>query len=316
MASNVAPAPRVSVIIPAYNRADLLPATLESVFAQGWREFEIVVVDDGSTDGTAALLASYGDRIRWVAQQNRGVAAARNRGIREARGAFLAFLDSDDLWEPDALGKIMQAFEDHPDAGLVAIMAREITAAGERTGIVYGKRTPGPFFSTAGLLWGDQGGCSWFVVRRDVLERVGLYDESLRSAEECDLCLRLSFVTRMVVVREPLLLRRAHPGNLSRNRLTNARHWIRILEKLRRDHPEFVRAHPRAYRRTLGKELLRLGRGLLASGAGGASHAEARSALARSIRTFPFFPRAWLYLVWALLAPTTFRRWRGADGTP
>lgn len=307
--------PRVSVIITAYNRADLLPATLESVFAQSWKDHEIVVVDDGSTDATPRLLASYGDRIRWVSQENLGVAAAWNRGIREARGTFLAFLASDDLWEGEALGKIMRAFEEHPDAGLVAIMAREITAAGERTGIVYGKRTSGPFFSTVGLLRGDQGGCSWFVVRRQVLDRVGLYDESLRSAEECDLCLRLSFVTRMVAVREPLLLRRAHPGNLSRDRLTNARHWIRILEKLRREHPEFVGAHPWVFRRALGKEQLRLGRGLLASGAGGPAHAGARSALAHSIRTFPFFLRAYLYLAWALLAPATYRRWRGADGT-
>ena len=97
--------PEVSIIIPAYNHADLLGEALESVFAQTYRNFEIIVVDDGSTDDTASLLKPLSEQgvIRYIYQQKQGVSAARNRGIVEANGRYIAFLDSDDLFEPDKL---------------------------------------------------------------------------------------------------------------------------------------------------------------------------------------------------------------------
>jgi glycosyltransferase involved in cell wall biosynthesis len=303
--------PRFSVIIATYNCAHFLIETLESVAAQSLRDLEIIVVDDGSTDDTQARLRPWKDRLRSVEQPNRGVAAAWNAGIRVARGEILAFLGADDHWEPETLERVAEAFDAHPDVGFVALTARTMDVSGRLDGRISGKRTKGRFYSTCSLLWGDSGGASFFFVRRAVMERVGLYDESLRSAEDCDLLLRLSFATRMMNLAEPLIRHREHAASLSQDRRTNARCWIRVLEKLARERPEFVARHRWTWHRALGKEQLRLGRETLAHGdPGAATWREARGWLARSIRTFPFFPRAFVYWGWSVIAPSTFRSWR------
>ena len=109
----------VSVVIPTYNRARRLPAAIESALQQGIADLEIIVVDDGSTDDTRAVIAQYGDRVRYHYQPNAGVGAARNTGIREARGEFVAFLDSDDRWLDSKLALQLAVFEACPDVGLV-----------------------------------------------------------------------------------------------------------------------------------------------------------------------------------------------------
>lgn len=109
---------RVSVIIPTYNRAAYLPEALASVRAQTFKDYEIVVVDDGSTDSTADLLAGDAD-VRYIACEHAGVAAARNRGVAEAQGEFIAFIDSDDLWLPEKLERQVSYLDAHPDAQLV-----------------------------------------------------------------------------------------------------------------------------------------------------------------------------------------------------
>lgn len=303
--------PEISVVIPTYNRAGLLREAVDSALAQTFRDREIVVVDDGSTDATAEVLASYGDRIRAVRQENRGEAAARNRGIAEARGRWIAFLDSDDLWEPTALERVHAAAERDPDAGLVAMRARAVRADGTRTGRTHGKKSPGPSFTTRSLLMGDAGGILMPMVRRDLLVEAGGFDASIRSATDCDMWLRLSFRTKLVGVPEPLLLVRVHPDNASADKSLNARMWLRILEKLATEQPAWVRAHRWAYRRALGKERLRLGRELLAAWDGSpAALREARAALRASIAAFPFFARGWIYLAWSLAAPGRYASWR------
>ncbi len=109
--------PRVSVIIPTYNRAALVCEAVDSVLGQTYQDFEILVIDDGSTDGTDAAVATYGDRVRYVWQENRGMSAARNRGIDLARGEYLALLDSDDLWMPFKLELMVAVLDRFPQAG-------------------------------------------------------------------------------------------------------------------------------------------------------------------------------------------------------
>ncbi|NEP84931.1 MAG: glycosyltransferase family 2 protein, partial [Okeania sp. SIO3B3] len=111
--------PCVSVIIPAYNRADLIGETVDSVLAQTHPDIEIIVIDDGSTDNTADVLATYGSALRVIRQANAGQQAARNAGIRAATGDYIAFLDSDDLWLPHRIEAQLQRFEEVPEAGLV-----------------------------------------------------------------------------------------------------------------------------------------------------------------------------------------------------
>jgi glycosyltransferase involved in cell wall biosynthesis len=302
---------QITVVIPTYNRAGYVKTAIDSALAQTRPPDEIVVVDDGSKDDTKDVVDRYGPRVRYVRKDNGGEASARNRGVREATSAWVAFLDSDDAWEPDALAQLEDATRRFPDAGLIAMRARSMSADGTPGTKIHGKKSPGPEFSTRSLLWGDAGGVQMPMVRRDLVLAVGGFDESLPSATDCDLWLRLSFETRMVGIPEALLLVRVHPENLSADRTLNARCWIRLLEKLAREHPEFVRENPWHYRRALGKERLRLGRELLAlAGQAPERLPEARSALRASIATFPFFSRAWLYWAWSYVAPGSYAAFR------
>jgi glycosyltransferase involved in cell wall biosynthesis len=300
----------ISVVIPTHNRAELLLEALGSVFAQTQQPSEVIVVDDGSNDGTRERLASLLDRLRYVFQEHRGVAAARNRGIREAGGEWIAFLDSDDRWLPHALATLVEARSRYPEAGLIAMASRHARPDGTVYGRVRGKKSRGAYFTTLGLLNQDTGGVLTPMVRRSVLLDAGGFDESFVSAEDCDLWLRLSFVTPMVGIPDPLLLRRKHPGAMTRDRRSNARMWLRILDKLEHEHPDFVRGHRTAFRRSRGKEHLRLGREMLRhEGPRDGCRDSARRHLKRSIRAWPFFLRAYRYL---LLSYFGSRAGRGA----
>jgi glycosyltransferase involved in cell wall biosynthesis len=308
--------PRFSVIIPSYNRADFLPQAIDSVLAQGYQEFELIVVDDGSTDDTPAVLAARAGQFVHLRQENRGLAAARNAGLRVARGEFVGFLDSDDCWEPGFLAAVLATFEAHPDCGVVFVAERELSATGERRPRIHTKRSPGIFFTTEGLVGRDTGvGCGRpGVARRRWVAELGGFDESFRSAVDCEMWIRWSFRVRMVLLPEPLVLRRLHGGHLSGDRGKNARHWLTILERLAAQHPEFVRAHPRVWRRAVGKENLRLGRELLAAAGGNPEQVrEARRALGRAVRHWPWFVRAWNYLFWSWVSPGTYARMRQAE---
>src|SRR3989338_7702436 len=120
-ASDSTPAgtPAVSVVIATYNRARFLPETIESVLKQSLRDFELIIVDDGSTDGTSQLLKSYGDRLRLFYQENRGPSAARNLGVRHSRGRWIAIQDSDDICLPDQLEVLLDYAEKNPHLGMV-----------------------------------------------------------------------------------------------------------------------------------------------------------------------------------------------------
>ena len=114
--------PTVSVVIPAYNAEAFVGDAIDSVLAQTFHDFEIIVVDDGSADGTRRVVTAYGDRVRFYQQEQAGASRARNRGIEEAHGEFIAFLDADDLWLPTKLEKQVQAFRNDPSLGLVEVI--------------------------------------------------------------------------------------------------------------------------------------------------------------------------------------------------
>lgn len=307
--------PTFSVIIPTYNRAGLVVEAVQSVLDQTFDDHEIVVVDDGSTDDTYAALKPYFSRIRYVWQENRGLAAARNRGIEEARGEFLAFLDSDDLFEPRMLEVVLETFQRHPDAGGVATAEREVRDGNQPEARIITKRSPGEFFSSHSLMKRDtRVGCGRpAVVRRRIVEELGGFDESMGCAVDCELWIRYSFHMPIVHQPEPLVLRRVHGSNLSLNRQQDARDWLEILQRLEHDHPEFVREHWNTYRKALAKNCLRYGREVLAEEDLTTERlSEARLALARAARLSPWWLRARVYLLWSRVAPSTyskFRRW-------
>jgi glycosyltransferase involved in cell wall biosynthesis len=185
--------PLVSVIMPAYNVAGYIGAALDSVFAQTFEDFEVVVVNDGSpdTDELERVLAPYRERIVYLKQENGGVSAARNAGIRAARAPFVAHLDPDDLWEPDYLASQLEAFERDPSIDVLypdALIFGDSPEAGMR----FMEWCPSESEVTVESLFAERCHvmCS-VTARRDVLLRAGLFDEALRCSEDFDLWLRV-----------------------------------------------------------------------------------------------------------------------------
>lgn len=208
--------PRVTVVIPTYNRAALVPGAVASVLAQHYRDFEIVVVDDGSTDDTLSRLAWLRPPHRVVYREHRGVSAARNSGAALGDGALLAFLDSDDLWRPDKLGRQVEFFDARPTASLC--QTDEIWVRnGRRVNPAERHRKPsGDIFAAS---------CARCVVspsavlmRRAFFEALGGFDESLPACEDYDLWIRAACRSPVPLLRQALVVRRAgHGDQLSRS---------------------------------------------------------------------------------------------------
>jgi glycosyltransferase involved in cell wall biosynthesis len=204
---------KVSVILPTYNRAHLLPVAVESVLSQDFRDFELMVVDDGSTDATQEVLRGYSDpRIRTFTQENRGIGGALNAGIQAARGSLIARIDSDDRWLPELLSVEVPILEKQPDAGVVYARAQAMDEGGRPLPQMLGAplKFPGDPFKS--FVYGDFGCAITALIRRDCLERAGLFDESLVGNEDWELWIRLSRFTRFVFIDRVLAHFRMHPG--------------------------------------------------------------------------------------------------------
>ncbi|HVP10337.1 MAG TPA: glycosyltransferase [Phycisphaerae bacterium] len=206
--------PAVSIIIPTYNRVRLLREALDSVSRQTFRDFEVIVVDDGSTENVAAVAADHPTRPTVLRQQRKGPAAARNRGIQAARGAILAFLDSDDLWLPEKLERFIAALNAAPGVRIFYGPMAPITEDG--------RPVPGRSKPCRGGRITEHLFCSSFVhvptvvCRKDVLLQAKCFDESLPVCEDYDLWLRLSVKETFGLIEEPLALRRLHGDRLSK----------------------------------------------------------------------------------------------------
>ncbi len=193
--------PLVSVIVPVYNREQFLGETLDSIFALDYGPFEVIVVDDGSTDGSAEIAQSYPD-VHYFRQENRGPGAARNIGIEASRGEFVAFVDSDDVVFPHKLSAQVGYLLDHPD--VTATLGRQEWI------------TPPPN-AVPDLVWGDLDGITpiSIVIRRAALIEVGCFDPALRGPEDVDLLVRLrERGYRFLVLPEVVMRRRYHGDNL------------------------------------------------------------------------------------------------------
>jgi glycosyltransferase involved in cell wall biosynthesis len=197
--------PTVSVIIPTYNRAQYVCEAVESVLAQTYQDFEIIVVDDGSTDDTEERLRPYMDRIRYARQANAGPSVARNRGILASSGEYTAFLDSDDLWNVESkLEHQVSFFERLPDVG--AIYSNYVYGEIPTDSCLplrYPKQPPPSGNIFVALAEGKIGCCpSSIVVRKSLFAEAGLFDPTLRGLEDYDLWLRFSAVTQFQFVNK------------------------------------------------------------------------------------------------------------------
>jgi glycosyltransferase involved in cell wall biosynthesis len=233
--------PQVSVIMPSYNTAHLIAASLDSVLRQSFNDFEIIVVNDGSPD-TIKLekaLAPYLSRIIYVEQENKGAGGARNTAIARARGEFLAFLDSDDAWLPDHLTSQMKQFEENPALDLVycnCLLMKDQAHPQE-----FMERCPSHGAATFLALVTEscQIPVTTVVARKNALLKAGLFDESLRRCEDYDMWLRVAFQGAQIGYTRRVQARLAHkrPGSLGESPARMAEAYWRILRKTEQSLP-------------------------------------------------------------------------------
>jgi glycosyltransferase involved in cell wall biosynthesis len=224
----------VSVIIPAYEVATFIKNAVESVLSQTWSELEVVVVDDGSTDGTLQILRSMADpRLTILSQTNKGSAAARNAGLQVARGNFVAFLDGDDVWSCTKLEEQVETFRRNPDIDLVFTLSRIIDERGRDTG-----RRSVPVAGHVSLrqlmVENIINNGSAVMLRRSALEAVGLFDVDLPSCVDYDLWLRIGVLrpNNIYCISRPLTHYRIRDGQITKNWRRMEAGWSRVIEKL------------------------------------------------------------------------------------
>lgn len=225
--------PLVTVVVPCYNQARFLRDAVDSALAQTYPRVEVVVVSDGSPDDAAAVAAEYGDRIRFVEQENSGVSAARNTGIRMGTGEVLAFLDADDVLHPGCLERRVGMLIAEEDIGMVSGNLRFVDEDLNPTGVegLDGAGPPCP--QARHLLRGNWGGTCGTVVRRTALQRCGGFDPMLRACEDWDLQIRVSLRTRFVYDPVPMADARQVTGSLSRGGETMWDCAVQVLRKHR-----------------------------------------------------------------------------------
>ncbi len=210
---------KVSVVIPAYNSMKYLPTTLESVLNQTFIDFEVLVINDGSSDGTVEWASKLTDpRVKLISQANQGLPGARNTGIAHSQGEYIAFLDADDLWEPTKLEKQVRCLDEQPEVGVVYTWSLLIDDQGNSTGRFHAEQGEGNLWQQFLLGKDPIANGSAAMVRRCWFGRVGLFDTRLKSAEDLDMWLRIAAHYPFAGVKEPLTLYRQHPNSMSKNR--------------------------------------------------------------------------------------------------
>jgi glycosyltransferase involved in cell wall biosynthesis len=247
--------PSVSVVMPVYNVERFVAASIDSVLAQTYSDFELIIVDDGATDGSVEICRGFADpRIRIIHQRNRGLAGARNTGIAAARGRFIALLDSDDIWLPDKLARHVAHLEADLGLGVSYTGAALIDEAGQDIGLA---QTPlvGPV--SARQVFCGQGVCNGSVpvFRREALadaalpgetpDRIWYFDETLRRSEDVECWARIALTTRWRFAGLPglLTLYRVNTGGLSADIPRQLASWEAVFEKVRGFAPAFIAQH-------------------------------------------------------------------------
>ena len=208
--------PKVSIIIPTYNQAEYLKEAIESVLNQTYKNIEIIIVDDGSTDNTLEVVASFDNKIVYIQQRNKGASSARNTGIKEASGEYVAFLDSDDMWIKNKLEKQIEFIKNDPEIGLLGTGCYEMINMGK---MIYKKIFPAkneilqkdlikynPFIQSS------------VIVEKDVFNDIDLYDEKFKESEDYDLWLRIAQKYKVANLPEALVTKRYYEKGLSKNK--------------------------------------------------------------------------------------------------
>jgi len=292
--------PTVSVVIPAYNAEGFIAETLDSVLAQTFQDYEVVVVDDGSVDDTRGVVESYDEpRFRYIRQENGGASRARNRGIASSSGEFIAFLDSDDLWVPEKLERQVEVFRRNPSLGLVSTLHDAYSpATGERETSGLRKRErlfSGPSVVHNIVAWSGLA-TPTVMVPRWVLDEVGVFDPELRSGEDDNLWVRITARHPAELVDEVLVHCRLREGSLSTDHSIMFHDVLKSLDQLMADReiaPRVRDAVPIRRARVLWN------RGYHHFAAGRVH--QARKSFLASLRVRPWNLGGWIYLALSCL---------------
>ena len=286
---------RVSLIIATFNHARFLDAAIDSALAQTLGAVDVIVVDDGSTDDTPAVLARYAGRVRVLRQPNRGLAAARNAGLAAARGTYVAFLDADDVMAPTKLAAQLEVLERSPTIGwtycdvlIETVATRTTVTASERFG--YGARAlDGWLFPE--LIHGNFIPAIAPMIRRTALDAAGGFDERLTALEDWDMWLRLSLLAEARYTPAVLVTYRIRPGGMSEDRARMDKNRFCVLDKINRTRPVALESLGSVGRRIIADTHNWLGKEAYASG----DWSEARRRFAASVLTVPWQREApWL----------------------
>jgi glycosyltransferase involved in cell wall biosynthesis len=290
--------PKVSVVLPTYNRLRVLPRAVDSVLSQSFRDLELLLVDDASADGTAEwaqALALRDPRVRLLRHpQNRGGAAARNTALAAARGELVAFQDSDDEWAPGKLAAQVAALDAHPEAG--ACYAACVREGDGRATVI--PETPRQGDLSGEILLRNPIPMMTAVVRRSVAERAGPFDEALPRLQDWEYWIRVAQLAPFLYVDQVLGRCELQADSLSRDFRVYERALSHVLER----HAALFRRHPRAR----FANLVKLGAALALHVDG----TEARRVLRRAVRSRPLSARAWAWMGLSLIGPRRLQRLR------
>lgn len=222
---------KISVIIPTYNRANHLQQALHSVIRQTAQPDEIIIVDDGSNDNTKTIVNDFPSNVKYLYQNNNGVSSARNSGIKQATGDFIAFLDSDDQWLPEKLEKQIAALHKNPDIYIChteeiwirnGIRVNQMKKHAKKGGWIFDHCLPLCVISPSSV-----------IINRSVFEQVGLFDETLPACEDYDLWLRICANHQVLFLNEPLIMKfGGHEDQLSQKYWGMDRFRIKALDKI------------------------------------------------------------------------------------
>lgn len=288
--------PLVSVVIAAYNMGAYVPFAIGSALDQTYDNIEVIVIDDGSTDGTRDAISVYESdpRVRYLYQENRGQAAAKNRGVRESRGDYVAFLDADDVWVPEKLELQIPLFLKSDTVGVVHSRLAYIDETGKQLGVANNELFRGRVSSS--LLIRNFIGFGTAVVKRECFDRLGVFNENLRMGVDYDMWLRFSSAYEFDYIDRPLLFYRLWAGQMSHN--CNGRYLtgIEIMKNFLRQFPGIV--EKRVEREAWAHTYVAFGLCLMEK------DRNIRSAMglyARALRYKPNYLPAWTAMVRAML---------------
>ena len=243
---------KVSVIIPTYNNGKYICEAIDSIFAQTYSDYEIIVIDDGSTDNTKEIIERFSGRLRYIYKKNGGISSARNAGIHASKGKYLAFLDADDVWLPEILEKQIKVLEKNTKVGLVYTAKYMMDETGRLTGDVrphYPARNTNELFKGRII-------CMSVLAKKDTIIKAGMFDEEMPNLEDLDLWLRVAKSSEIKFIDQPLIKYRLHSNNASRKYEEKAYCSVELCKKILND--EEIEIPKRYKKATLARAYYRL----------------------------------------------------------